>query len=41
MSFLVLLAKDDMGESVSAIEDLNKYVKMTADSYFGYYRRDG
>ena len=28
-----------MVESSSAIEDLNKYVKMTADSYFGYYRR--
>ena len=31
--------KDNMGESALAIEELNKYVKMTADSFFGYYRR--
>lgn len=31
--------KDNMGESASAIEDLDKYVKMMTNSYFGYYRR--
>jgi hypothetical protein len=30
-----------MGESVSAIEDLNKYVKMTADSISAIIEEDG
>lgn len=31
--------KDNMGDSSSAIGDLNKYINQNADSYFGYYRR--